>query len=293
MNNHNERDKIPAYSELFVEVLDALKALGGSGKPLEVCHLIADKLQLSDIALEVTKKDGTQLFSNRVHWARLYLVRSRYIDSSKRGVWSLTNIGREVELDDRIVRLIITNAQSQPKLTMDRSTREDVMDSAESQEIDENDHHGRVLEILCSMSPNSFERLCQRLLRESGFEQVVVTGRSGDEGIDGYGVLQLNTFVSFRVLFQCKRYRKTIGSPLIRDFRGAIMGRADKGIMITTGSFSQSARREAIRDGAPAIELVDGNTLIKLFESLEFGLAPRQVYEIDHDFFASFEDLPD
>lgn len=67
-----------------------------------------------------------------------------------------------------------------------------------------------------------------------------------------------------------------------------MIGRADKGIMITTGIFSEDAKREAVREGAPAIELVDGNELVKMLEKEEIGLRPKTVYEIDHDFFRPY-----
>ncbi|MCD8489255.1 MAG: restriction endonuclease [Desertifilum sp.] len=130
--------------------------------------------------------------------------------------------------------------------------------------------------------------MCQRLLRESGFQQVEVTGRTGDGGIDGKGILQINLLISIPVLFQCKRYNGSVGASQIRDFRGATMGRADKGIFITTGTFTVEARREAVRDGVPPIELVDGNKLIEMFENLELGLIPKTVYEIDSSFFEAF-----
>ena len=138
------------------------------------------------------------------------------------------------------------------------------------------------------LPPKGFEQLCQRLLRESGFDQVVVTGRSGDGGIDGIGVLKVNPFVAFKVLFQCKRYVGTVSSSEVRDFRGAMQGRADKGIILTTGKFSSDALKESVRDGVPPIELVDGERLIVLFETLELGLTPRTTYDIDLGFFAQF-----
>jgi restriction system protein len=139
------------------------------------------------------------------------------------------------------------------------------------------------------LPPEGFERLCQRILRESDFIQVVVTGRSGDEGIDGYGTLQINPFVSFKVLFQCKRYSKSVSPGHVRDFRGAMQGRADKGIIITTGTFTAEAQREAARDGAPPIELVDGMALIGMLEKLEIGLKPIQTYQPDFAFFEEFQ----
>jgi restriction system protein len=142
---------------------------------------------------------------------------------------------------------------------------------------------------LQSLSPGGFERFCQRLLRESGFQEVTITGRSGDGGIDGIGILQVNSLVSFKVLFQCKKYQGSVSPMQVRDFRGAMMGRADKGIIITTGSFTAEARKEAVRDGVPPIELVDGEKLVAMLEQLELGLKPRTIYEIDSGFFDSFQ----
>ncbi len=117
----------------------------------------------------------------------------------------------------------------------------------------------------------------------------MVTGRSGDGGIDGVGILQVNPFVSFNVLFQCKRYAGSVTPSQIRDFRGAMQGRADKGIIMTTGTFTVEAKKEARRDGAPPIQLVDGDDLVKLFEKLEFGLRPRKTYDLDEAFFNEFK----
>ncbi len=143
--------------------------------------------------------------------------------------------------------------------------------------------------MLRTLPAEGFERLSQRLLREAGFVQVVVTGRSGDGGIDGYGTLQVNPLVSFKVLFQCKRYTGSVSPSQVRDFRGAMSGRADKGIIITTGTFTAEARREASRDGVPPIELIDGEKLVEMFKDLEFGLRPVKTHEIDKTFFEEFQ----
>lgn len=150
------------------------------------------------------------------------------------------------------------------------------------------DYREEVLATMLSLPPAGFERLAQRLLRESGFTQVVVTGQSGDGGIDGFGILQVNPLVSFKVLFQCKRYAKSVVPSQVRDFRGAMSGRADKGIIITTGTFTQEAKREATRDGAPPIELIDGEKLIDMLEKLELGLKAVTTYEVEHTFFNEF-----
>ena len=151
------------------------------------------------------------------------------------------------------------------------------------------DHRSELIRIILDMSPAGFERLCQRLLRESGFEKVTVTGRSGDGGLDGIGLLEVNPFVSFKVLFQCKRYSGSVSPSQVRDFRGAMMGRADKGIILTTGTFTPAAKQEAVRDGVPPIELVDGEKLVDLLERLELGVMSTLTYEIDNVFFDNFE----
>ncbi len=139
------------------------------------------------------------------------------------------------------------------------------------------------------MKPAAFERLCQRILKDSGFIKVDVTGRSGDGGIDGIGVLRLN-LLSFHVFFQCKRWKGSVGASTIRDFRGAMVGRADKGLVMTTGTFTVDARKEATRDGAPAIDLVDGETLCELLKSLKIGVSIRKVEHVlvEQDAFLDF-----
>jgi len=138
----------------------------------------------------------------------------------------------------------------------------------------------KLLGILKSMAPDSFERLSQRILRESGFTKVEVQGRSGDGGIDGAGVLRMN-LVSFHVLFQYKRWKDTFSASVIRNFRGAMIGQADKGLIITTGRFTSDAQREAVRDGAPAIDLVDGETFCDLLKGLRLGVEVRSVEVVE------------
>jgi restriction system protein len=106
-----------------------------------------------------------------------------------------------------------------------------------------------------------------------------VKGQSGDGGIDGLGLLRLN-LLSFRVFFQCKRYKGSVGAGAIRDFRGAMVGRTDKGLFITTGRFTSDAKDEATRDGAPQIELIDGSQLCELLKNLNLGLKTEMVEHV-------------
>lgn len=279
------------FVRYFGPLLDALRALGGSGTPDEVVEKIAEDLHLSDEIQNELLPSGEPRFRNQVAWARFYLVREGFLDSSKRGVWSLTERGRASRLTHQDAREVflkwvrIFQEQRKAKTKTSEETPEVV---AEGTGATPDDYRAEVIKILLTLPPAGFERLCQRLLREAGFTQVVVTGSSGDGGIDGYGTLQVNPLVSFKVLFQCKRYAKSVSSAHVRDFRGAMTGRADKGIIITTGTFTAEARREATRDGASPIELLDGEKLMDMFESLEFGLKPVTTYEVVSEFFDDF-----
>ncbi len=237
---------------------------------------------------------GSPRFLNQVQWARFYLNKDGLLSSSERGVWNLTDKGRSKTLthDDalEIFNRVHSVFQAQKKLAKqtESESAEETPEEAETEVAASYREH--LLKVIKSLSPSGFEQLCQRLLREAGFKQVTVTGRAGDGGIDGVGVLQINPFVSFQVLFQCKRYERSVSPSQVRDFRGAMEGRADKGIIITTGTFTADARREAFRDGAKPIELVDGQKLIEMFESLRLGLKPIQTFEVDEEFFNDFKE---
>jgi len=267
--------------------LDALRALGGSGKPREVVDLIAERLGISDQKLEETLKSGQTRYYNQVHWSRQYLVWEGLLNSSTRGVWTLTPKGYETSLDEGQARNIFLKW-----VKIHREARKDSADSEPSPtavpEVEDQDDDDVLLEVLRKVTPEGFERICARLLRESGFEKVTVTGGPRDDGIDGIGILQVNPFVSFKVLFQCKRYKGAVSRAHVAEFRNAMIGRADKGIIITTGTFTMDARREADRDGAPPVELVDAEKLVEMFKRVELGLKPKTVYQVDHAFFAPF-----
>jgi len=277
----------------FGPLLDALRELGGSGTPDEATDKVAELCKVPESQQNELMESGQPRFRNQVAWARFYLKRQGLLDSSTRGVWRLTEKGQATQL---------TYAQAQEifreQVRIDSAARKQkqkdqqpgtVIDTPEELDLSiAADYRDRLLAAIQALPFAGFERLCQRLLREAGFQQVAVTGRTGDNGIDGHGILELNAFVTFKVLFQCKRYKGSVGTPQIRDFRGAMEGRADKGIILTTGTFTQDAKREARRDGARPIELVDGDKLVDMFEKLELGLKPRTVFEVDDAFFEEF-----
>lgn len=281
--------KGPQFTKYMIPLMQALREMGGSASAAEATDAVIERENVSEAELEKTLKNGHSRVRNQIAWARMYLVYAGYIDSSARGVWRLTEKGQQENLSkakpDELfsaARLAIGNLKSdQPTAKSGAAVDADekLLESEES----------LLLPVLKSLSPEGFERLCQRLLREHGFLNVKVTGRSGDGGIDGEGILEINPLLSFKVIFQCKRYQGSVGSGMIRDFRGALIGRADKGIFITTGSFTMDAKREAVRDGANPIELVDGEKLVRMFETLELGVKPRVIYEVDPDFFNDYK----
>lgn len=278
------------FLRFFGPILDALRELGGSGRPSEVTNQIAKKMAIPDAVQNEQLPSGSSRFTNQVAWARFYLVKDGYLDSSRKGVWSLTDKGRESRITDQQAGEILVKVDQEARRQKQEKAPEEETPARENAIAPEpsSDYRAELMRLLQKLPPAGFERLCMRLLRESGFVEVVVTGRAGDGGIDGHGTLEVNPLVSFRVLFQCKRYVGSVTPAQVRDFRGAMQGRADKGIVLTTGSFTSEARREASRDGVPPIELVDGTKLLQMFESLELGLKPTKSYEIDQEFFRDF-----
>lgn len=281
--------KGPEFIRFFRPILTLLRESGGSGTPAEIVDRSIEIANISEAEQEAVNKNGQSRIKNQVHWARQYLVWDGYLDSSKRGIWSLTEKGKSVDIRNLNPLELFKNVQkSRTKIKLPTSAEVSSTEGAITDGMEIQDHRTRLLELIRSLTPNGFERLSQRLLRESGFQHVTVTGKTGDGGIDGIGILQVNPFVSFNVLFQCKRYQRTVTPSHVRDFRGAMMGRADKGIIITTGTFTLEAKKEARRDGVPAIELVDGDALVDMFERLEIGLIPKQIYDIDQRFFDEY-----
>lgn len=277
----------------FGPLLDALRSLGGSGTPDEATDKVAELCAVPESQQNELTESGQTRFRNQVAWARFYLKREGLLDSSTRGVWRLTERGQATHLaaaqaQEIFRKQVKIDAAARKQKEKDQPAGPGVDTPEEAGISLAVDYRDRLLAMIQALPFAGFERLCQRLLREAGFQQVTVTGSTGDNGIDGHGILELNAFVTFKVLFQCKRYKGSVGTSQVRDFRGAMEGRADKGIIITTGTFTQDARREARRDGARPIELVDGDKLVDLFEKLELGLKPRTVFDVDDAFFDEF-----
>jgi restriction system protein len=281
---------IPKFDELFNPVLEAIKKLGGSASISELDEEVTKNLHLTDKEIAEAHNERMTELEYRLGWARSYLKAYGLLNNSERGIWVLTAKGKDVDTVDsrQVTRFFrgLRKSKSSKIAVKDPETIVSV-EIAEAEAVLEETWREELMARLLELAPDTFERLCQRLLRESGFVEVKVTGRSGDGGIDGVGIVRLGGLLGFPVLFQCKRYRGSVPPSVIRDFRGAMIGRADRGLVITTGTFSRDAKLEAIRDGAPPIDLVDGEQLLDKLKELHLGITVKMIEQVSvlSDFF--------
>ncbi len=267
---------MPSYDDMFLDVLKVIAKCGGSAKNDEIVDGVIERRQFSDDIIDEMHSNtiSTEL-EYRLGWTRTYLHNAGLITRSERGVWALTTKGAEAS------RQATIDAKAIRKLGNSHNEKE----SSEPEEIPQ--WRQELSEVLRAMDPYAFEVLAQRLLRECGFVDVCVTKKSGDCGIDGTGKLRLNGIFSFNVAFQCKRYSGQVGAGEIRDFRGSLDNNIEKGVLITTGTFSNEARKEAKAPGKKQIDLMDGNDFIDKLAEYKIGLSPRTEYDIDRAFFES------
>lgn len=282
---HTEKPMLTS-DKLFNPVIRAIQKLGGSGTIEEINQKVIELENIPDEILEIPHgdKEGSQSeVEYRLAWSRTYLKKFGILQNSARGVWSLTpnaaNI-KEVEPSE-VLKKVREQIAEEKSIKIIENNMEEIQGIEQPDDIQ--DWKQRLINILLSIEPSAFERLVQRILRESGFTQVEVMGRTGDGGIDGKGIARIHGFLSFHVMFQCKRYQGTVSANQIRDFRGAMQGRADKGLFITTGTFTRDALKESTRDGAPPIDLIDGNLLAEKIKELSLGLKIEIVEKIDID----------
>ena len=281
---------VPQYNEMLLPTLQAVTELGGSASIGEIVETVIKREDFSNAQQAVLHNNGPETeIGYRLAWARTDLKRMGLLTNSTRGVWALTDEGTALVTDPSA-----TDGQRRERvrekwsdyLRKSRKGRRSDDDSGPEPEYPtaERIWEEQLLDQLMSMQPDAFERLAQRLLREADFDSVKVTGKSGDGGIDGLGVYRLG-LMSFPVFFQCKRYRGSVGAGAVRDFRGAMAGRGDKGLLITTGSFTADAKKEATRDGAPPIDLIDGDRLCELLKKYDLGVqtATRTVEDVTID----------
>lgn len=288
MARKRQYNNLPTFDELIVPTLKALQQLGGSGTIEEINENVYAIARISEDVLKIPHSDNglTSEVDYRLAWSRTYLKKFGLIDNSARGVWALTSNELDIIKVDKDI-IVKTVRESHKKADLKSNVHDSVSEEILEEEETTITWKERLLETLLSIQPAAFERLAQRLLRESGFIQVEVTGKTGDGGIDGKGIVRISGFLSFHVIFQCKRYKGSITPSQIRDFRGAMQGRADKGLFITTGTFTREAIKEATRDGAPPIDLIDGELLCDKLKEFKLGVYTELIenVEIKSDWF--------
>ena len=284
--------RIPRYTALLTPTFQALKDLGGSGSNSEILQRVISNMGISDEVADIPHA-GNQNMSELAYqlaWARTYLQNYGVIKNSDRSVWAIQpDYVNKAEIDDK-ADLTFTyqkkaNKGKKPAKQEEPEDNDPVNDAIEYPE-EAKPWKVRLSEILQTMDPYGFERLTQRVLRECGFTQVEVTKKSGDGGIDGTGKLKINGIFSFNVAFQCKRYSGLVGAPAIRDFRGSLTTDIEKGVLITTGTFSKAAREEASNPGKQQIDLIDGEEFINKIAEYGIGVHEVKTYEIDEEFFS-------
>lgn len=255
--------KGPEFLKYINPVLTTLQANGGAGNSSNVIEQIIETLGITDEELEQATSNGQSRIRNQIQWARFYLFKAGLIDNSQRGIWRLTNEGLEKKLTDADVYTLFKGVQESVKKSP-HITPKNLGLIFEEDTTEDEEHSIGLLNLIQNLPAFGFEKLCKRLLTEIGINDIIITGGSGDQGIDGKGIVKLNDVVSLNIVFQCKRYKETVSPHHVRDFRGAMQGRGEKGLIITTGRFTKEAKNEASRDGVTPIELIDGDRLVEL-----------------------------
>jgi restriction system protein len=291
------------FVKWFGPVLEALRALGGSAKPREITEWIGEKYNVPDEVLnERYQKSGVLKFQNQLAWARQYLVWEELLASSKHGVWTLSKKGWDTQLNEtqaydvflKWVKVFqeLREDKETPTNTVDTEAEKVIQIQEETEpENAKNNLKPTLIEVLQNLSPTGFEQLCGRLLREYDFENIEITQRSHDGGIDGYATLKLNPFVNLSVFFQCKRYSGTVPTEKVQAFIGVMETNkrsVEKGLLITTGNFAKAALE--IERSNIKLELIDGDKLVEMFEKVELGVTPKTIYEPNMAFFEPYRD---
>ncbi|ENV36488.1 hypothetical protein Q674_00135 [Acinetobacter sp. COS3] len=278
-------NQVPSFDELIIPTVKALVELGGSGSNEEINTKVYELHNISDEIINIPHgENGTvSEVDYRLAWSKTYLKKFGLLENSSRGIWSLINTAVDISTLDsfeivKYVREQDKNNKQNKKLS---KSSEDLIQETKNEVDYSEEWKEQLLNILYNISPAAFERLAQRILRESGFSQVEVTGKVGDGGIDGKGIVRVSGLLSFHVIFQCKRYKGSVSPSQIRDFRGAMQGRADKGLFITTGNFTRDALKEATRDGAPPIDLIDGELLCEKLKELKLGITTQLIEQVE------------
>ena len=277
--------KAPQKEQLIVPTYKALLELGGSGTNNEITEAVIKLEQFDDEIIDEPQNGhpGMTKLEYELAWARTYLKKAGVIERVGYCLWAITpEYSKDQELD---LASIIKKAKNKTNPQSDAQAKVD--DTASDENIDQ-DWRIKLGEKLRDIDPYGFERLSMRLLRESGFDEVSVTKKSGDGGIDGFGTLKINDLFGIKVAFQCKRYNDNkITAEDIRQFRGTLPANIERGIYITTGQYTRAAVEEARRSDVKTIDLISGDKFIEKLAKYEIGCKKVETYIVDDEFFES------
>lgn len=288
---------IPTHNDLLWPTIKAIRELGGSARNAEIEARVIANEKYSDEVVGTMHNARETKIQYRLAWARTWLKNAGALESRESTVWVLTELGRTCsssELDEAVKkwrsRYFEIKKQAVKELSeADNNHRATVSEDVEDVEIGDS-WIDEMLEVIKNLPPVGFERLCQRILREAGFENVELTPGSNDKGIDGTGTLRMG-ILSWDVIFQCKRYEGKVSSPDMQRFKGTMRGRSEKGLFITTGTFTKEAEIEANRDGSPPVDLYDGEALCRLMKQYNLGVevVVKEEISVRSEFFNQFK----
>ncbi len=299
MASLREQAGVPTFPGLRKVVLETMRTIPMPVHRTEIGDAVADRLGLTP-AERAVMEPGDGATRSYVNWVSEFacndLKHVGVCEQPSRGLYQLTDLGQTISSDEveKLHRRRVREYNEKRKKADAISADESDSSHAEVDEHLEDNWVQQLLDRLMNVTPKAFEHLAGALLRAAGFDDVRVTGGSGDGGIDGIGVYRPSGLISFHTAFQCKRYQGSVGASTVRDFRGSFIGQADRGIIITTGTFTKSAREEAGKAGAPPVDLVDGEALSDLLKQHRLGVRviERTVEDvfIDDAYFDQFED---
>jgi restriction system protein len=296
MHQTIDTQKLPAVVGFIPRILTALRQMNGVAKAGAVKAAVVQAV--SDAGESMNDQmlaSGVPKYQNDIYWARMYLVNAGLLEPAKtagHGTWKLTTLGWESAEDMQTAAAIYYQTASKGGKNKDETDMPAPSGDDLQQDIEGTvDWQVQLKEILWSLSDQGFEHLCAAIMTANGLDQIKVTGKSGDKGIDGMGLMYLDgaSLVSIRVAWQCKRYTTgSVRSMEVRNFRGSMDHKTDHGIIFTTSTFTPDAMAESVDLGKTPIRLVPLDQLIQTLKDLKLGVGPAPEHVIDASFFEQY-----
>jgi restriction system protein len=295
--NDNKQKKLPDSFRYIGPVIEALRSLNGVAKAAAVKQWIEESMLAKNESVpDALLASGVPKFSNDIQWARMYLVNAGMLETMANagyGNWKLTPAGWDASLTKDSIKAIY-NATAQKNKIQNSDAQDAPPEDPQQAELVGMDSWETILKkTLTTMPDKGFERLCAFIMTKNGLQATKVTGQSGDGGVDGEGMLAFDdlSLIKTPVAWQCKRFKENkVSSEAVRDFRGAVDGRAKFGLIFTTSSFTPSAELEARRPGATPIELVGLERFIELMRKHEIGVKKSKAQVPSYEVVANFFD---